>query len=582
MARMLPDQPDTDIENHGERLVYSALREQLPDDWTVRHHYPACWKDGGYLRDFEADFIVIAPRLGLMFIEVKASNGFECTAAAWYRVNSNGTKVATRSPIDQVIGVKHRVVERLSEKVFNCKKHDFPGIFGHLVIYPKGELRGSLPTSIDSNQLVTRSSMSRLGSIIQERFLLWGDKSTGENFTQIKFKMAEDFFEENCRFVQVYAADVDADEEVIEELTKSQFEAFRHLLKLPRVIVSGPAGSGKTMIARWIAATYAKQGKKVLLLCYNTVLESWLKNNSEDIGYEVRSFFSFCRERILAARKPFTVPSDPQQKNNFWEEDAPNALFETLQDTPDEDKYDVILVDEAQDFYIDWWMSVQLLLKDPDQGGLYMFKDSNQSGVYGHGDDYPSSGVYPVELVENCRNTRSINQYCGSVIHSEIASPVNSPQGVPPEINQATPTVSHRAKAVQSAVNKLLVDGFRPSQIAILSPFGQKHDSSSVRHIESINGHPLAGDQASLQLWAKDEVIWASTIKSFKGLEADCVIITDLYPVGGNFTESDLYVACSRAKHKLLLFPINPDGADFLREHLNPAASDRGSVSHQS
>ena len=353
MARMIPDVLIEDIENDGERLVYEALKEQLPEDWVVRFHYPACWKVGGYLKDFEIDFIVIAPSKGILFLEVKSSYGFECENASWYRVKRSGHREKTRSPIDQVTGTMHRVIEKTAAQVFGAEKRDFPGIYGHLVIYPKGELRGSLPGSIAPETVATRRDMRNMAQVLNDSFNHWGSAERGHQFSNSKAKRMVDFFEDNCRYVQVLAADVDDDERSIEELTRKQYDAFRHLLSMPRVAVSGPAGSGKTMIAQWVAAAYHQQGKKVLLLCYNKVLESWIRQSCPVGSFEVRSFFAICKERIEAAGEHFNVPAGKEAQADFWAQEAPDQFFSVLTDADDDFKYDVVLVDEAQDFHED-------------------------------------------------------------------------------------------------------------------------------------------------------------------------------------------------------------------------------------
>jgi len=53
--------------------------------------------------------------------------------------------------------------------------------------------------------------------------------------------------------------------------------------------------------------------------------------------------------------------------------------------------------------------------------------------------------------------------------------------------------------------------------------------------------------------WRQGEGILFSTIRSFKGLEADIVLLVDVVEPGSvdHFSSSDFYVACSRAKHVL-------------------------------
>ena len=78
------------------------------------------------------------------------------------------------------------------------------------------------------------------------------------------------------------------------------------------------------------------------------------------------------------------------------------------------------------------------------------------------------------------------------------------------------------------------------------------------------------GDINSISKWQKAECIWGSTTKSFKGLEADCVIITDIFDKEEMpwFTNSELYVATSRAKVKLLLQPASQKGRLSLEDYL--------------
>ena len=53
--------------------------------------------------------------------------------------------------------------------------------------------------------------------------------------------------------------------------------------------------------------------------------------------------------------------------------------------------------------------------------------------------------------------------------------------------------------------------------------------------------------------WKDNKGILYSTIRSFKGLEADIVVIVDVTKPGSKevFSSADFYVGCSRAKHVL-------------------------------
>lgn len=73
-----------------------------------------------------------------------------------------------------------------------------------------------------------------------------------------------------------------------------------------------------------------------------------------------------------------------------------------------DEKYDAVVVDEAQDFSDEYWLGVEMLLRDQDEGYLYIFIDENQAL-------YPRQGKLPVEdepfyLTSNCRNTAPIHE----------------------------------------------------------------------------------------------------------------------------------------------------------------------------
>ena len=77
------------------------------------------------------------------------------------------------------------------------------------------------------------------------------------------------------------------------------------------------------------------------------------------------------------------------------------------------EKYDAIVVDEAQDFSAAWWPPTLACLRDQDTGGLYAFLDEAQRVFDRHG-EVPIP-LPPIVLDENIRNTRQIAQVFGSL-----------------------------------------------------------------------------------------------------------------------------------------------------------------------
>jgi DNA helicase IV len=133
------------------------------------------------------------------------------------------------------------------------------------------------------------------------------------------------------------------------------------------------------------------------------------------------------------------------------------------------------------------------------------------------------------------------------------------PRGVPVTVEKVKrPQMANRAFQLASEW------GARSSNsVAILSPYVL--EKSAFVGSEKGHGVTLSMDLADLQVEGK---AYFSTIKSFKGIEADCVIVIDADdPNRGNpaFTLEDLYVACTRAKARLAILVHDEATAGFYR-----------------
>jgi superfamily I DNA/RNA helicase len=65
-----------------------------------------------------------------------------------------------------------------------------------------------------------------------------------------------------------------------------------------------------------------------------------------------------------------------------------------------------------------------------------------------------------------------------------------------------------------------------------------------------VDGVPLIDDAID---WRRGAGVLVTTARAFKGLEADVVIAYGLAGFGALFTPTDLYVAWTRARHRLIL-----------------------------
>ena len=86
-----------------------------------------------------------------------------------------------------------------------------------------------------------------------------------------------------------------------------------------------------------------------------------------------------------------------------------------------------------------------------------------------------------------------------------------------------------------------------PEQIVVIGPAAK--DRGSLSEVTDIDGVPLV---SSAEKWRDGNGILVTTARSFKGLEAEIVILYDLGGFSRLFRLEDLYVACTRAKVLLI------------------------------
>ena len=549
MARLIPLIDVEDISLKPERDVARALIDQLPNNVTVLHSYPWLRADRNdktgkvTLREGEADFLVIWPDAGLLTIEVKGGViDYDADSRCWNRVLGDKTK-EIKDPFEQARKNSHQIVDLISNHVYGGGHPPFS--YGYAVFFPDCVYKGAMPPGADAAITLSSNDLGRVSEQVAKSLRHWsraGDPYvlSKDELARVKRAVLPAF-----NIMPALFRTIEEQEEQLVRLTDEQLRLLKFLGSSKRVAIEGVAGSGKTMLAKAQAEIFATDGKSTLLLCYNKELAAWLKQSiPQDLSdlIHVYHFHGLCRQFCVKAGIRFSPP--PHNDQAFWKEEAANLLWEAIEGLPD--RYDSIVVDEAQDFCPDWWQPLELLNVEEENGFLYVFYDPAQN-LYNDGKiAIPALGE-PFHLPTNCRNTQSITNTCSKILASEIEIHPLAPLGADTEI---VIEKEYRTPAVLDAWIKkwVSVDKILPSQIVILSP--SKFNRSCLNGLDKVGGQKLTHDPSQ---WRDGEGVLFSTIRSFKGLEADIVIIIDVVEPDSlvNFTKSDFYVACSRAKHVL-------------------------------
>jgi superfamily I DNA/RNA helicase len=525
-----------------EQEVLKSFKHQCPDDWVVMPSVRWTLDKNGYVRDGESDFVVLVPNSGLVVVEVKGSREFKVdNEGIWHRFEGDMWIPLKESPPTQATRNMHDLVGTLQSR-FSWSS--FPGRFAYLVVYPQGEAR-ELPAMFDESTLATRRHMNQLATRVRNALDRRAPESIGGQFTASVLEDIADHLANRRFFVHKVDTGQDANDDAtrIEQLTRQQFAALRGLFQMPRVAVVGPAGSGKTILALWRLQALVQEGARALYVCYNKALAAALRLRSPELAHSIKHvdglFMEICRN--------MPVKGDT---TTFFREMLPGAVIDRA---PAVDKYDVIIVDEGQDFSEEQLIALMDLLAEKD-GFWALFADWRQD-IFRVGQGKPIGCEVVFHLHYNCRNTVNINEATNRYLSHNIESMPGMPNGLAPTVEVCRNTTAMTQRAWELA-RQWSGDG----SVVILSPFTRQNSG-------------MLGSQAGYGLRLGDEIsdfgaagtVYFSTIKSFKGIEAASVIVIDLDIPGVQkaLDLEDLYVACTRATARLALLTSRREAADF-------------------
>jgi len=537
-----------------EREVRRELVKQLPDNWIVICSVSWAMKNKiGFVRDGEADFVVLVPELGLAVIEVKGSASVRIGSDGnWYRRQfdrrGGGKEILIKeSPPAQANRNMHTLVKVIKDELCLTNAAEFPGLFAFLVVYPNGNIEGQLDL-YDSTTIVTKRSMHQLGGAIKKALLARGSESLGNKFSKEIAKSAARILT-NQRF-SIIAVDTQLesleDEKSIDELTRQQFSALRGAFELPRVAIIGPAGSGKTLLAIWKLSALIEEGKKAVFICYNKALAKSLRLQHPELENSILSVDSLFWNMVN--------DHSGHAANDFYSSVLPDRVMDIVHDLKPEGFYDAIIIDEGQDFGEDRIIALYHLLSNKDDTQWLYFADNKQD-VYGVGGDEILGAEVIFRLYHNCRNTGLINDATNKVCSGQVKSMPGVPSGKVPNVSVCK--VEKMAQKAWSLVSELSPDG----GVVILSPF--KLENSCMNGTRNAYGLELTEDITKL---AQPGFVFYSTIKSFKGLEARHVIFVNADRPGLSqaLTDEDFYVAFTRATARLDVVTANKETGAWL------------------
>ncbi|WP_440879121.1 NERD domain-containing protein [Vibrio natriegens] len=547
MAQMIPQLSEIQIEDipsKAEQRVYQALERNIPNSCLVVHSLEFIkenYRNHSH-SDREADFVIFSPELGVLVIEVKGGGiEYDKKTTQWYSIDRYNNKHDIKNPVKQAKDAKYEIARHLSREIGNKKV-----VIAHCALFPdvldtKPLASADMPVEI----LGGGEDLRDVSEWVNRVFAYWQGKDRNHEKLGVQgVRAAENIFGKDVSVRPSLKLIIEQENEVQLNLTKQQKNILRQLKKRKQAIIEGGAGTGKTILALEHGIELGEQGLSVLLLCYNKCLGNSLKKKAENASnIHAMSFHEFCSWRIRQAKADTGRDLINESNMVYPNEDKydvlmPDALMNSIDISPI--SYDVVIVDEGQDFKDEYWLAIEQLLEQEEDHNFYIFHDSNQA-IYTSLEQLPIN-TEPLYLLDNCRNT--------SPIHDLAYKFYNGIEIDPPQLEgeQATwlstgSSLSKQATEISSLVNKLIqVEKISPLDISVITIGSFVSAQSLLSKSKHAHYYGFKGRNNCNH-------VLVDTAKRFKGLESKLLIlwILDEHEV----SDSLLYVAISRARLRL-------------------------------
>lgn len=570
----------------GEWTLLKFLLESLDDTYEI-YYQP-------FLNGDNPDFAIMRKGSGVLIIEVKDWNlsHYYCDERTKWRLLKNDALL--KSPLNQVENYKSNLFQLHLEELYKRSiksKNNWATVNCAVYFHNASELELS-NFLLDKFQ---KDEYSGYRKFVSYFGLLGHDSLNKQKLNSLLSKFwlnrKSYYFDETLynSFHRYLKTPVHQIEEGIKiNYTKEQRELIRSEIR-PRRKIKGVAGCGKTLVlAKRAVNAHIRTGEKVLILTYNLSLKNYIHDRISDVREEfywssfyITNYHQFFKTQANNYNLPITNLGNWQDVNFFEQEK--NRIK----------KFDVVLIDEIQD-YMQAWIDIVTKYFTHSETEFVVFGDEKQN-IYSRKLDQNNEPIvrtisgtwnkslntshrfssnigniaikFQKEIFKQKYNADEVNfisqlDFVQRVIEYHFFHSYTS-EGLFREIYN----VLERNKIHSSDAGVLCskVELLRAIDFAIRTIKKEKTATTFESQEEFAKIQNNAKEIEKVRrikknhFWMKTGTVKLSTVHSFKGWEIDTLFLFIENEEDDNeFTNAELiYTALTRAKRNLIVFNLN-------------------------
>lgn len=546
-----------------------------------------------FLNGSRPDIIIFNPKVGVQIIEVKDWNLYnysyerDNSNKLNFTVTDNKGTYTIKSPIKQVEYYKEKLSGQLIPQLGEEMDKD-------------SKKYGLIKTSVYFHKATTEAAQElfKQENIDYRYFPIFGRNSvTSSNLRQI---VPDSYLSNSYYWVKDWNKEIlfwlNPPFHSIEQGIRLTLNTYQKKFAEPlpgHYRVRGVAGSGKTQVLAHRAGNLASQGYRVLILSFNITLWHYIRDMVQRSPYSFSwknftfgHFHGFCKDILNEFGEKW--PSETADSETTFRDIVPNKVIEVIK-RGDFVKYDAILIDEGQDYYIEWYNMLCHFLTERDEVVVVCDKkqniysremdwlDKRRSGVekFGEWIELKTIVRLPEKIaemtkefserfnlnqdvrVDNVERPDLFNQYQEHSVWWNIQENewLN-------KVNEAFEIIKQNGTSKHGSDTVILLPDKNFGNECV--KYFEETKNMKVNHVFE-NEVEKRYHKHKKAFWMGDSRLKISTIHSFKGWEVLNVIlyIPENYYGGDDAFDKIVYTAMTRTRQNLIVINSNKRYSDF-------------------